>query len=205
MELAQVRRSYARWAPVYDATFGSLTTRGRRLAVDHVNSRGGSVLEIGVGTGLSLAAYGKKLDVTGIDYSQEMLAKAREKVADQKLTHVAALRHMDARALDFPDASFDTVTALHVLSVVPEPHRVMAEVARVLKPDGEVVIVNHFARESGLMARVERLTAPLADRLGWHPDFRRDQVLTAPELVPVVEKRCPPLGLMSFLVLRKRT
>lgn len=205
MELAQVRRSYARWAPVYDATFGSLTTRGRRLAVDHVNSRGGSVLEIGVGTGLSLAAYGKKLDVTGIDYSQEMLAKAREKVADQKLTHVAALRHMDARALDFPDASFDTVTALHVLSVVPEPHRVMAEVARVLKPDGEVVIVNHFARESGLMARVERLTAPLADRLGWHPDFRREQVLTAPELVPVVEKRCPPLGLMSFLVLRKRT
>ncbi|MEZ5886369.1 MAG: class I SAM-dependent methyltransferase [Paracoccaceae bacterium] len=205
MELAQVRRSYARWAPVYDATFGSLTTRGRRLAVDHVNSRGGSVLEIGVGTGLSLAAYGKKLDVTGIDYSQEMLAKAREKVADQKLTQVAALRHMDARALDFPDASFDTVTALHVLSVVPEPHRVMAEVARVLKPDGEVVIVNHFARESGLMARVERLTAPLADRLGWHPDFRREQVLTAPELVPVVEKRCPPLGLMSFLVLRKRT
>ena len=204
MELAQVRRSYARWAPVYDATFGSLTTRGRRLAVDHVNSRGGSVLEIGVGTGLSLAAYGKKLDVTGIDYSQEMLAKAREKVADQKLTQVAALRHMDARALDFPDASFDTVTALHVLSVVPEPHRVIAEVARVLKPDGEVVIVNHFARESGLMARVERLTAPLADQLGWHPDFRRDQVLTAPELVPVVEKRCPPLGLMSFLVLRKR-
>ncbi|WP_284165519.1 class I SAM-dependent methyltransferase [Frigidibacter sp. SD6-1] len=204
MELAQVRRSYAMWAPVYDATFGSLTTRGRRMAVAHVNARGGSVLEVGVGTGLSLASYGRHLDVTGIDYSHEMLAKAREKVAAQGLTQVSALRQMDARALDLPDARFDTVTALHVLSVVPEPQRVMAEVARVLKPGGEVVIVNHFARESGPMAMVERLAAPLAGRLGWHPDFRREQVLTGPELVPVVEKRVPPLGLMSFMVLRKR-
>jgi phosphatidylethanolamine/phosphatidyl-N-methylethanolamine N-methyltransferase len=203
MEIAAVTRSYARWAPVYDLTFGSATNRGRARAAAYVTRRGGAVLEVGVGTGLALPSYGPEVTVTGVDYSPDMLAKAEEKVRSQKLSHVAALRQMDARHLDFPDASFDTVAAMHVLSVVPEPERVMTEMSRVLRPGGEIVIVNHFARESGPLAVLERLTAPLENLLGWHSDFPMSRVLGVPGLVPVVQTAFPPFGMMTFLVLRK--
>jgi phosphatidylethanolamine/phosphatidyl-N-methylethanolamine N-methyltransferase len=203
MELAAVRKSYARWAPVYDATFGLVTERGRRQAARYINRRGGSVLEVGVGTGLALPNYGPSCDVTGIDYSAEMLAKARVKVRTLGLLPVRDLRQMDARHLDFPDAAFDTVTAMHVMSVVPEPERVMAEMARVLRPGGEIVITCHFARAKGLLSVIERVLAPLQDVLGWHSDFERHRLMGEPSLSVVCEHSLPPLGIMTFLVLRK--
>ncbi|OAN71384.1 phosphatidylethanolamine N-methyltransferase [Sulfitobacter sp. EhC04] len=203
MDLDAVTRSYARWAPIYDRTFGAITQGGRRRAVAHINARNGSVLEVGVGTGLSLQQYGPHLKVTGIDFSDEMLEKAHGRVKAKGLDHVAELRQMDARHLEFPDASFDTVAAMHVLSVVPEPERVMAEIVRVLKPGGQVVITNHFTREDGVLGAIERLTAPFADTLGWHSDFRVETVLQQPALRIVAQDDLPPLGMMTFLVLEK--
>ena len=204
MDLDAVRNSYARWAPVYDVTFGKITHAGRRAAVAHINARGGDVLEVGVGTGLSLEAYGRGLRVTGMDYSDDMLRKARARVAKLGLTHVAGLRQMDARALDFPDASFDTVAAMHVLSVVPEPGRVMTEIARVLRPGGQVVITNHFRHERGVWAGLARVAAPLERVLGWQSDFEIDSVLGDPRLQIVTRRDLPPMGMMTFLVLEKR-
>jgi phosphatidylethanolamine/phosphatidyl-N-methylethanolamine N-methyltransferase len=203
MELDAVKKSYARWAPIYDRTFGSVTQAGRRRAVDRLNAQGGQVLEVGVGTGLALPLYGDGVAVTGIDFSEEMLAKAQAKVAAQGLSRVAALRQMDARTLDFPDAAFDGVAAMHILSVVPEPERVMAEIARVLRPGGIVVVTNHFARTGGVLAAVERVAAPLSDLLGWHSDFDRARILGEPSLTVVEEASLPPLGMMTLLVLRK--
>ncbi|MGR3520107.1 MAG: methyltransferase domain-containing protein, partial [Roseovarius sp.] len=96
MDLDAVKNSYARWAPVYDATFGKITHAGRRAAVSYINTRGGEVLEVGVGTGLSLETYNSALRVTGVDYSEDMLRKARARVAKLRLAHVAELRQMDA-------------------------------------------------------------------------------------------------------------
>lgn len=206
MDIQAVRRSYARWAPVYDLTFGRITGQGRRRAVSVLNALGGRVLEVGVGTGLSLPQYGAGVEVTGIDASAQMLDKAREKVAELGLTHVKALRVMDARALDFPDASFDHIAAMHIMSVVPDPERVMAEMARVLRPGGTVLIVNHFAREpheNGWLPWFERKLAPLADLLGWHSDFERARVLSTPGLALIEETHLPPLGMMTLLRLRK--
>ena len=203
MDLNAVKSSYARWAPVYDKTFGAITEAGRRRAVAHINTRRGSVLEVGVGTGLSLDQYDPAITVTGIDFSEEMLAKARRRVARKKLSNVAELRQMDARELDFPDASFDTVAAMHIVSVVPEPERVMAEMARVCKPGGQIVITNHFAREKGVMAVIERLMAPFEKTLGWHSDFPLDRVTGEPGLRIVTRKPLPPLGMMTFLVMEK--
>ncbi|ABL72751.1 MULTISPECIES: class I SAM-dependent methyltransferase [Paracoccus] len=203
MDIEAIQSSYSRWAPIYDRTFGAATSIGRRRAVDHINRRGGTVLEVGVGTGLSLEHYGPQMQVTGIDFSQDMLDKAIAKVQRLGLKQVHELRQMDARALDFPDDHFDTVTAMHVLSVVPEPERVMAEIARVCKPGGKVVITNHFARESGAMAAVERVFAPLANTIGWHSDFRIDRVLGQESLVLEERRTLPPLGMMTFLVLGK--
>jgi phosphatidylethanolamine/phosphatidyl-N-methylethanolamine N-methyltransferase len=203
MELQAVTKSYARWAPIYDRTFGAATNRGRARAVTLLNGYGGRILEVGVGTGLALPHYAPAVRVTGIDFSAEMLAKARDKVRDQRLSQVEALIEMDARTLDFPDASFDNVAAMHILSVVPEPERVMAEIDRVLKPGGRVVITNHFARDRGFLSVLERLTAPMENLLGWHSDFPRARVLGQPALSVDHEDSLPPFGMMTLLVLRK--
>jgi phosphatidylethanolamine/phosphatidyl-N-methylethanolamine N-methyltransferase len=203
MEIEAVARSYRRWAPIYDRTFGAITGIGRAKAVDYINTRSGRVLEVGVGTGLSLRRYAPHLAVTGIDFSAEMLAKAKAKVAEDCLAHVEALREMDARVLDFPDGGFDTVVAMYLVSVVPEPERVVAEMARVTKPGGEVLILNHFARERGAMAAVERAFGPFANLLGWHSDFPMERVLGAPGLVVRERATYPPFGLFTLLRLEK--
>lgn len=203
MEIEAVQTSYARWAPVYDKTFGAITNRGRRRAVSFINGLKGTVLEVGVGTGLALRHYKSALQVTGIDFSTDMLAKAQSKVENLKLDHVVALRQMDARVLDFPDNSFDTVAAMHVLSVVPEPERVMTEIARVLKPGGRVVITNHFVRKRGFLAFLERISAPFANTIGWHSDFEMETILREPSLEIETQKTIPPFGMMTFLVLQK--
>lgn len=203
MDINTVKNSYARWAPIYDKTFGAITNDGRRRAVGYINSRSGHVLEVGVGTGLSLGHYRPDMKVTGIDFSEEMLEKASVKVQEMGLRQVVSLRQMDARALDFPDNSFDTVAAMHVLSVVPEPERVMAEIARVCKPGGRVVITNHFKSTGGPLAVLERVSAPFSNVLGWHSDFAIETVLRQPSLKVEERTSLPPLGMMTFLVLRK--
>ena len=202
MDIQAVARSYARWAPIYDNTFGAVTQIGRKRAVGRINQSGGAVLEVGVGTGLALRRYDRHLQVTGIDYSEQMLAKAREKVADLGLAQVTLLQ-MDARELAFEDESFDHVVAMHIMSVVPEPERVLAEMARVCRPGGSVIVVNHFARDKGLLAVIEKAAAPMADMLGWHSDFGRARVLGDARLTLVEECTLPPFGMMTLLQFEK--
>ncbi|WP_435258358.1 class I SAM-dependent methyltransferase [Thioclava sp. FR2] len=206
MDIQAVRKSYARWAPIYDRTFGAITGHGRRRAADVLNGLGGRILEVGVGTGLSLPNYRPEVLVTGIDASAEMLAKAQKKVDELSLRHVEELLLMDARAMEFGDGSFDHVSAMHILSVVPEPERVMSEIARVLRPGGTVVVVNHFARDAAgekALTLIERAAAPFADWLGWHSDFDRSRIMQVPQLTLIEEQRLPPLGMMTLLRFRK--
>jgi len=198
-----ITSSYRRWAPIYDMTFGRITNTGRRHATRVVNQTGGRVLEVGVGTGLALPFYTPEVEVTGIDFSEEMLARARAKVDEEKLTHVRDLRQMDARHLDFPDASFDIVVAMHLISVVPDPEQVMAEMARVCKPGGQILLVNHFAREVGWLAWLERKFAPLANWIGWHSNFPKDRVMGVQELYLAEETPLTALGLFTYLRLEK--
>jgi phosphatidylethanolamine/phosphatidyl-N-methylethanolamine N-methyltransferase len=203
MQVDAVRKSYARWAPIYDLTFGRITNGGRRLAAAQVNRMGGSVLEVGVGTGLAFGLYARNVQVTGIDLSAEMLAKAAEKVEQQGFGNVDGLHQMDARALDFPDQAFDHVAAMHIMSVVPEPERVLAEMVRVCRIGGDIMVANHFARETGGWSVVERAFAPLANLLGWHSDFARTRVMGDPRLRLEEEVSVPPFGLMTYLRFRR--
>lgn len=198
-----ITSSYRRWAPIYDMTFGRLTEAGRQQATDVANRAGGRVLEVGVGTGLALPFYDRSLQVTGIDFSDDMLERARAKVAEEGLSHVTELRQMDARHMDFPDASFDTVVAMHLISVVPDPEQVMAEMARVCKPGGQILLVNHFARDEGWLAWLERKFAPFADWLGWHSNFPKTRVLGVPALQVVEERHTTKIGIFTFLRMEK--
>ncbi len=203
MDENAVRDAYRRWAPVYDNTFGRVSTAGRRHAVQMINERSGRVLEVGVGTGLSLPEYKKHLEIVGIDLAPEMLDKARERVASGNLDHVTGLHEMDAETLAFPDASFDTVVAMYVMTVVPNPEKVMRELARVVKPGGQVLLVNHFSREDGVRGFIERRMAPFGDRLGWHPIFEVSRVMVCDELKLTETKSLRPLGIFTMLRLEK--
>ena len=206
MDRASVLSAYRRYAGSYDMVFGPVLRPGLARAIERVNRTGGRrVLEIGVGTGLALPRHRRDNSVVGIDISPDMLAVARRRVVRQELAHVETLLEMDARDLDFPDASFDAVVAAYVMSVVPGPERVMLEMQRVCKPGGEMVIVNHFASEvPGLRREVERALARFAPRLGWRPDFPLATVLAAAGQVTVTAIRAvPPFGLFSLIECRK--
>jgi phosphatidylethanolamine/phosphatidyl-N-methylethanolamine N-methyltransferase len=199
MDTASVRDAYRRWAPIYDLSFGKFAEAGRKHAVQIINRRRGRVLEVGVGTGLSLPRYGGHLTITGIDLSPEMLAKAGAKVERHDLDNVAGLHEMDAGALAFPDESFDTVVAMYVMTVVPEPERVMRELERVCATGGEVILVNHFSEDAGVRGFVERRLAPFADLIGWHPVFDLDQVLVCEDLRLAERRSLRPFGLFTML------
>lgn len=204
MQVEAIQKSYRRWAPVYDLTFGRITQGGRILAAEHVNALGGTVLEVGIGTGLALDYYGPHVRVMGIDLSSEMLWEAEMKATRKALANVVGLHQMDARELSFPDASFDHVAAMHIMSVVPEPERVLDEMARVVRPGGSVMIGNHFAgRASERWGHVERLGAPLANLLGFHSNFPIDRVLGHPLLRLEEQRQVKPFGLMTFLRFRR--
>jgi phosphatidylethanolamine/phosphatidyl-N-methylethanolamine N-methyltransferase len=198
-----VRNAYRRWAPVYDHTFGLVAAEGRKHTVEIINRRRGRLLEVGVGTGLSLPAYARHLEIVGIDLSPEMLEKARERVAVERLTNVAGLFEMDASDLKFEDASFDTVVAMYVMTVVPDPEKVMRELSRVCRPGGDVIIVNHFSADEGMRGWVERRMAPFADMLGWRPVFDVDRVLVCDDLALMEKRGLRPWGLFTMMRFRK--
>lgn len=201
---ARVEKIYSLWAPVYDLVFGAVFERGRRAVVAAVERIGGRILEVGVGTGISLPYYSRASRVFGIDLSQEMLSKARERVRALNLAHVEGLAVMDAEKLLFPDASFDVVTAQCVVNTVPHPEVALDEFARVLKPGGEIILLNRIGAETGTRHFFERVFQPIARRLGWRSDFPWERLAAwlrnNPGKLRLLERQpVPPFGHFSMI------
>ncbi len=200
MDLESVRRAYRRYAPVYDVVFGPVMNYGRTRSVRAINQlKPERLLEVGVGTGLSLPHYDRGIRIVGMDVSGDMLNVARERVRQRGLTNVEALHEMDAENLDFEDGSFDTVVAMYVMSVVPNPVRVLSEMRRVCKPGGTIVICNHFHSDTDRNTPIVQMLSPMARWLGWRPDFRLDAILSDSELEVISNQPVPPLGLFNVL------
>ncbi|HEY6028274.1 MAG TPA: class I SAM-dependent methyltransferase [Pseudolabrys sp.] len=202
-----VARAYARWAPIYDAVFGRVFAPGRAAAIEaaekHCGQRGGLILDVGVGTGIALPAYAPRNRIVGVDLCEPMLRKAADRVAEHRLTHIAALSVMDAERLALPDATFDVVVAQFVITAVPNPEATLDEFVRVTKPDGEIILVNHIGAESGPRWLFEQCFAPLARQLGWRPEFpfaRLTDWARRHGAVRLVERRpIRPLGHFSLV------
>ena len=166
-----MEKAYAHWAPVYDALCGPIFVNGRRAAAQAARQAGGRILEIGVGTGLSFDDYDNTTEITGIDLSEPMIARARLRAASGRYPFVKGLAVMDAHELRYDDATFDCVVGQFVITLVADPERVLSECARVVRPGGQIILVNHLYSERGLLAGVERLLAQKARTFGLRPEF----------------------------------
>jgi phosphatidylethanolamine/phosphatidyl-N-methylethanolamine N-methyltransferase len=170
MQIEAVKAAYRRYARIYDTVFGPVLQPGRRALLESLDLKPGDrVLEVGVGTGLSLPLYPRSVRITGIDVSREMLDKARARVARHRLQNVEALLEMDAEEMAFPDASFDKVVAMYVVSVVPRPAQLLEELHRVCRPDGEIFLVNHFRSENRIVGTIERMLGSVSSQIGFDP------------------------------------
>ena len=166
----EVIRAYRFYAPFYDQLYGLVLDRGRVALSQAVTElKPASLLEIGVGTGLTLDRYPAESKIVGIDVSQEMLELARRRKSRLNGRDVR-LEIMDAEAMSFADASFDCVTIPYVLSVTPHPERLIAEARRVCRKNGTIFILNHFSG-SAFWWLLERAVRPLSDRIGFRSDF----------------------------------
>ncbi|GIW41298.1 MAG: SAM-dependent methyltransferase [Candidatus Binatia bacterium] len=192
---------YYEFSHVYDHVFGRVFGRRIRGVVESLCiPPGAKVLEVGVGTGLSLEAYPRHCHVVGIDLAPDMLQIAQEKVNRHGWRHVT-LMEMDAQKLSFPDDSFDYVTAFHVVSVVPDPRRAVAEMARVLKPGGTLVVINHFRSRNPVLARLDRWIEPVTRRLGWRA-LDLDEVFAGSPVRPKRTYRKPGRSLFTIVIAR---
>src|SRR4051795_7061474 len=207
IDINTVAKAYARWAPVYDFVFGAVFDAGRKASIAAAQRIGGRILDVGIGTGISLLDYAPAHRIVGVDYSEPMLRKAHERVAVHKLAHVDALAVMDAQHLGFKDGFFDAVVAQYVITAVPDPEAALDEFARVTRPGGEIILINHLGAEAGPRRLFEQAFAPLARRLGWRPEFGWDRLLQWSKRhggVRVIEPRpMPPLGHFSLIRFEK--
>ena len=169
---AHKSKLYAEFAPFYDRVFGKIFySRIERVIDDLEIPAGAKVLEVGAGTGTSFPAYPTHCNVTGVDLAPDMLARARQKIEDNGWSHLRVIE-MNALELDFPDNSFDYVMAFHVVTVVPDPVRMISEAKRVCKPSGKIVIVNHFTSDVPVLGSLTRAMDPLTRWLGWRTDLQ---------------------------------
>ena len=207
MQTANVAAAYDRWAPIYDLIFGNVFANGRLQAIAAAEQVGGRVLEVGVGTGISLPHYDKRTRLVGIDISEDMLAKARRRVRERKLDNVEDIAIGDAEALAYPDDAFDVVVAQYVVTAVADPERALDEFVRVVRPGGEIVIATRLSANKGVRDVIEKALMPITSRLGWRTEFpwsRYEAWAQGNGRVRLLEQRpLPPLGHFSLLRYRK--
>ena len=207
LDKAAIEKAYGRWAPVYDLVFGPIFERSRRAAIAAAERIGGRILEVGVGTGLSFQDYGPGFEIYGIDLSEPMISKARDRMATGAFPHVKEVSVMDAHDLAFPDNMFDCVVAQFVITLVEHPERVLDECARVIRPGGEIILVNHLYSERGLAAAIERWFSRHAHTFGLRPEFPfqrlRDWAGNHGGAEVVDRSFVGPLGVYSLVRFRK--
>ena len=172
LDSSAILRAYGMQSPVYDLLFKPFYGPGQARALRAMAPTSGQrVLEVGAGTGLSLRHYPPGVRLTGIDLSESMLTQARRRAQDLGLD--ANFRIMDAQAMDFPNGHFDQVVAMHLVSVVPEPSRLIGEMRRVCKPGGRLTLVNHLCSDGPPTRLLRKALTPLQGWLGFKPLYSR--------------------------------
>ncbi len=203
LDNCDVEAAYARWAPIYDLTFAAMMRPGRRAVAAIASEVDGPVLDVGVGTGLELPMFSRSTNIFGIDLSEPMLRRAAQRVTREGLSNISGLARMDATRMAFADASFACVVAPYVLTVAPEPEAMLDELARVVRPGGQIVLVNHVSNKDDPFAILEKwLDRHVAPKLGWRPQFPfsiiGDWIDQRPDVTLIERRPLAPFGLFTL-------
>ncbi len=197
---AHESKLYSDLAPLYDKTFGKIFYSRLRSVIEALDiPRGARVLEVGAGTGTSFPAYPRHCEVVGIDLAPDMLARAQEKILENDWNHIRVLE-MNALDLKFPDNSFDYVTAFHVVTVVPNPVKLIKEAKRVCRPGGKIVVVNHFTSTSPVLGFLTEALDPVTRYLGWSTKLKMKPFIEEAHLQIDEIYKLSKLSLHSVLV-----
>ena len=198
-------RVYSDLARFYDFFFGRVFVDREHETIEGLNLRPGNrVLEVGVGTGIALGGYPPYAHVVAIDPSAEMLKRAQKRVAENNWGHIE-LKLGDALNLDYPDNSFDYVTSFHVLTVVPDPNRMMSEMIRVCKPGGRIAITTHFQSDKRAVAALNSIVNPITLHLGWTTKLRKKDVLTGHPITLERNEKISPMSVHTVIIARKNS
>lgn len=196
-------RVYSDLAHLYDHVFGWVFVDREHEVIESLPFRPDQrVLEVGVGTGISLDAYPPYVHVVGIDPSEDMLQHAIAKTLENAWGHIE-LHPGDAQRLEFPDNSFEWVTSFHVMTVVPDARRMMNEMVRVCKPGGHIVVVSHFASAKPLLYLLGSIVNPVTKMLGWTTRLRARDVLEGQPIAVERMERFSRISVHFVLVARK--
>ena len=202
---AHESKLYAEFAPLYDKVFGKIFYNRLEYVIENLGIPPcAKVLEVGAGTGTSFPAYPEHCEITGVDLAPDMLARARQKIEENHWSHLTVME-MNALDLEFPDNTFDYVMAFHVVTVVPDPVRMIAEAKRVCKPGGRIVIVNHFTSEVPLLGSLTQALDPITRWLGWRTDLRLKPFLQTTGLQVERSYKLSKASLYDVLICRKES
>jgi len=200
---AHESKLYSELAPLYDKVFGKIFyNRLERVIEDLDIPAGAKILEVGAGTGTSFPAYPTHCEITGVDLAPDMLARARQKIQENAWSHLRVME-MDALDLKFPDNSFDYVMAFHVVTVVPDPLRMIAEANRVCKPGGKIVIVNHFTTDVPVLGSLTQALDPMTRWLGWRTDLKLKPFIETSHLKVEKVYKLNKASLYTVLIFKK--
>ncbi|MHB1202927.1 MAG: class I SAM-dependent methyltransferase [Acidithiobacillus sp.] len=197
MSARSLRTAYGIWAPIYDAMVAGFSAPLRRRSLAHIPSEGPSrILLVGVGTGLDLPYIPKECITVGLDLTHGMLLRARGKGA-------ALLVEGDCEALPFADTSFDTVVLHLILAVTAHAAAALREAARVLRPGGQILVLDKFLRP-GQSAPLRRLVGPLLGPIATHTDLIFEEILAnCPDLHCIADDPAAVNGWFRLIRLQK--
>ncbi|MCC7406835.1 MAG: methyltransferase domain-containing protein [Phycisphaeraceae bacterium] len=204
MTEAITSKTYDLWSLFYDHTFGALVRNRQVRAVEQLPLRPGDrVLDIGVGTGMTLGHYPRNVTVVGMDLSAGMLGKAAEKCRELGLDHCKLVR-ADAMLPPFAPASFDHILICHTITVVSDPARLLAWASKLLRPGGHIVILNHFQSSQPVVAWFEKYLNPVFVKIGWRSDLSLEELMGEGDLHLEYSFKLRSIDLWRIVVLRHK-
>ncbi len=194
MDAQSIDKTYSMYSGFYDVIWNKFFRQSREDAVALLNLTGGErILDVGVGTGLTLSCYPKNCKVVGIDLCDAMLKKGRERIDRHRHSHIE-LHEMDAMKMDFPDNSFDAIFAAYTISVVPDPSQVIDEMVRVCKKGGKIVFLNHFKNGNRFISACEKFITPLTKKMGFRADLEFSTLFSGKPVTVEKRQRVKPLN-----------